>query len=252
VGTDRTIDAIGVVVPAHDESATIGQCLDALAAAAAHPQLGGISVEVVVVLDRCTDDTGDRALQSRRLRVRTTAVRHHNVGKSRRAGFGEILTRRGESARNLWLATTDADTTVPPDWFAHQLAWRAQGFDALAGTVQVMDWSGHSESRRASFLAHQAKLGAGNGHGHVHGANLSFTADAYLAVGGMPGWAVAEDHGLWARMRFAGLRTLAAGDLTVTTSARLDGRARGGFSTFMQALPDDGSQPDEAVNSMGG
>lgn len=46
---------IGVVVPAHNEEACLGDCLRALAAAARHPDLGGEAVRIVVVLDACQD-----------------------------------------------------------------------------------------------------------------------------------------------------------------------------------------------------
>ena len=45
-----------------------------------------------------------------------------NVGVARTAGFAAALAREaGRAAQQLWLATTDADSTVPADWLAEQL-----------------------------------------------------------------------------------------------------------------------------------
>ena len=230
------VTRIGVVVPAHDEAATIAACLDSLERAAAHRDLRSVAVEVVVVLDRCTDDTGRLARVPRQLAVTTLEVDVRNVGRARRAGLATLLARRTDQDAGLWLASTDADSTVPRDWLARQLAWRRLGADAVAGTVRIDDWTGHPIAVRHRFEAHQARLGTGRDHSHVHGANLSFSAAAYLGVGGMPPEALAEDHALWLALHRAGYRTVAPGDLAVTTSARRDGRARGGFSTFLTSL----------------
>jgi len=230
------VEAIGVVVPAHDEEERIDACLDSLERAAGHPAVAGIPVEVVVVLDSCTDGTADRVAVPRLLRVSALPVRVRNVGQARHLGLADLLSRREAEGSGLWLACTDADSTVPTNWFARQLAWRRAGAEAVAGTIAVQDWSGHPVVARHRFERHQARLGLGHGHRHVHGANLAFSADAYRAVGGMPRVSDAEDHALWTALRSGGHRTVAAGDLTVTTSARTEGRARYGFSAFVGSL----------------
>ncbi|MCM5637875.1 glycosyltransferase, partial [Xanthomonas hortorum] len=52
---------IAVTIPAHNEAALIGQCLQSILVAARHPQLYGERVEIHVALDRCTDLTGSIA-----------------------------------------------------------------------------------------------------------------------------------------------------------------------------------------------
>ncbi|MYW03889.1 glycosyltransferase, partial [Streptomyces sp. SID3343] len=84
-------------------------------------------------------------------------------------------------ARGLWLATTDADSRVPAEWLTRQIAWAGRGWDAVAGTVRVRDWSRHPPGAQEAFEAHY-----GRWHGvspHVHGANLGFSGPAYLGVG---------------------------------------------------------------------
>jgi len=228
--------AVGIVVPAHDEAPSIGLCLRAIRRAARHPALAGIRVDVVVVLDACSDDTAEAVERVHGVRVSTLEVDHRNVGQARRDGFAQLLDRLVEPRRRTWLATTDADTVVPADWLARQLAWRAQGAHAVAGTVTVTDWADRGPLLRTRFGAHQAALGTAHGHGHVHGANLGFDAAAYEAVGGMPGLGLAEDHALWTAFGADDRPVVAAGDLAVATSARRDGRAPHGFSAFLGLL----------------
>ena len=72
-------------------------------------------------------------------------------------------------------------------------------------------------------------------HHHVHGANLGFRGDVYLASGGWNALATAEDHDLWNRVRECG-RTLTTSTTCVTTSHRIVGRAPHGFAADMAHL----------------
>ena len=73
-----------------------------------------------MVADRCTDATAGLA-RSAAVRVITTEV--GRVGGARRAGFIDLLA--GADPARTWLATTDADSTVPKSWLIGQfdLAW---------------------------------------------------------------------------------------------------------------------------------
>ena len=81
-----TIEWVGVVVPAHNEVELLPACLEALAVAAAAVD---VAVDVLVVLDSCTDG-------SAQVRGRTTAtsVQARNVGVARRAGFARVSELR--------------------------------------------------------------------------------------------------------------------------------------------------------------
>lgn len=135
----------------------------------------------------------------------------------------------------VWLALTDADSAVPHDWLARQLAWRATGAEAVAGTVSVRDWREQSSLVRRRFVRYLGKEGQGFGHPHVHGANLSFSASAYRRAGAVPEVATGEDGALWSRLRTTAV-TVSTGDLAVETSGRRDGRAPGGFADFLAGL----------------
>ena len=136
----------------------------------------------------------------------------------------------------IWLATTDADSEVPPDWLVAQLQLARDGAEAVAGTIQVADWDGYPIGSGERFLQLYEPSGSGDGHDHVHGANLGVRADAYLAAGGFAPLITGEDHAMWRALR-ARPRVASRG-LAVTTSARRRARAPDGFSSFLRAFTD--------------
>lgn len=225
---------IGVVVPVHDEEACLDACLAALRAAATCPLLLGEAVSIVVVLDACSDRSQRivlaHALQvDRHWRLDCMAVNARNVGAARAAG-AQLLLQRG--AR--WLAFTDADTRVSPAWLSTQLGLDA---DAVCGTVAVDDWSPHgchAEALRAHFARTYTDA---DGHRHIHGANFGVSASAYRRAGGFAPLACSEDVALVAALQACGAHIAWSAAPRVTTSARRQAKARGGFGdTLLQVV----------------
>ena len=236
--------AIGVVVPVRDEEQLLRESLSALVGAMGRPELIDVAVRVAVVLDRCVDRSAEVAsTASKQLRTddrdhRLTVVEASagNVGVARHAGFLAVLADLETlGVEGVWLATTDADSNVPEPWLSHQTAQRARGIEGWAGTVTVEDWTDRPFALRASFQHHyhvkREKVG------HVHGANMGFSAAAYLQAGGFPPLATAEDHGLWARLIHVGARTIQDPTCPVVTSARRHARAPHGFASALDRLP---------------
>ena len=224
------IEAVGVVVPAHDEETLLPGCLLALRRAA-----GRVStpVRLLVVADSCTDRT---VAVAREHGVRVVGIGARNVGAARATGMMELLRMMpGLPPAAVWLATTDADTVVPGDWLRRQLGHASQGWDVVLGTVTVADWSEHPQHTPAAFTARYSF--GGEPHPHVHGANLGIRASAYLAAGGFRALRTAEDHALLAAATKAGCSVLRAGDIAVQTSARRRARAPDGFSRLLRTLP---------------
>lgn len=149
----------------------------------------------------------------------------------------------GSDPAAVWLATTDADTLMPPGWLQRQLARADRGWDVVLGTVTVADWSEHPPHVPAAFAA-RYESGA-RPHPHVHGANLGIRASAYLAAGGFRSLRTAEDHALVAAAR-AGCSALRAGDIPVQTSARCQARA-----PRIQPSAADAGSPARPVGSTG-
>lgn len=221
----RIFDRVGVVVPAHNEEALLPACLAALQSAAADCD---VPVEVLAVLDACTDGSVDAASAAG---IPVVCINDRNVGAARRAGFAALLERLG--TERVWLATTDADTLVPRAWLTAQLAHARCGVDAVVGTVSVTDWEEHPSATRDRFLQHYHQA---TGHPHVHGANLGISARSYLAVGGFPALPTHEDVALVAALKHSGQHVLHTPDPTVITSARRHARATGGFATYLNRL----------------
>ena len=215
---------LGIVIPAHNEARLIGSTLGAVMAAARHPDLHGEPVEVVVVLDACSDATGVIAA---RAGARTVSLRVRNVGVARAVGAEAMLAA---SAR--WLAFTDADTVVSPSWLVDQLA---QESDAVCGSIGVDDWSSHGVHAGAIEAHFQRTYADVDGHSHIHGANLGVSAAAYRRAGGFRHLACSEDVALVRALEATGARIAWSAKPRVVTSSRRDGRARGGFADALRA-----------------
>lgn len=226
------IQAVGVVIPAHNEEDLMPACLAAVREATR--RLHRIAVHLVVVADACTDRTAQRA---RRGGAVVREIQARCVGAARRTGMCEVLRRTRQVDRGrVWLATTDADTLVPPEWLGQQLHYATGGWEAVVGTVTVADWSEHPPGLPSVFHQHY-RAGSQGTHPHVHGANLGFTASAYLAAGGFQPSRTAEDHALVAALTAAERRILRTTKLNVLTSARRQARAPHGFSHLLSTLP---------------
>lgn len=219
-----------VVVPAHDEAVLLPQCLDRLAAAVARCADRGVEASVVVVLDACRD--GSAAVCAGRPGVRTVAAEVRSVGAARALGCAVALAGEPDPA-SVWLATTDADSAVPPGWLLHHLELAARGFQLVLGTVRVTGWEAWPVAlHRAYRTAYQPV----DGHPHVHGTNLGIRGDAYLRVGGFRALTHDEDVDLAIRMRVSGAPVAATARQPVSTSARRLGRAPHGFSGYLRDL----------------
>jgi hypothetical protein len=239
----RRLRAMGVVVPAHNEEVLIDGCLDAIGRAASRLP-SQVDVCVVVVLDACADGTAEVVDSTRRrwqtqprlpyLHVLETWSR--NVGAARRLGCGKILECCASvPADRIWLASTDADSSVPPHWLTHQFDVHADGNVGWVGTVEVADnaelTAEHLQRFRAVYRAE-----SGPNHPHVHGTNLGVRADAYRRVGGFSPQRTGEDHELLGRLSATGLPIARGRQAPVRTSTRIRGRAPEGFADFVRLL----------------
>lgn len=226
-------DAVAVVVPARDEEELLPACLDAVAAAvgelrSAHPR---VHARVVVVLDVCQDDSAQVARGRAGVHVLSTLAGSVGVARSEGVEAAAAWAARVGS-RSLWVASTDADSVVPPHWLTAHLEWAASGLGLVVGTVQPRPGD---LSPGALSAWHQRHTSA-DGHDHVHGANLGFTLAAYRSAGGFPLLPTHEDVGLVTAMRDAGVPSLATGAVPVVTSGRRSGRAPGGFAHYLDGL----------------
>ena len=213
---------LAIIIPANNEEAAIGACLKSVGAAAQCPELDGEQVLTIVVLDACTDDTAAIAHLAGAITIQVDA---RNVGMARAAG-----ARLALSLGARWLAFTDADTTVSPEWLHAQMRLCS---DAVCGTVGVGDWGVYGEPMRRHF---DATYTDADGHQHIHGANLGVSAEAYHRSGGFEPLASSEDVALVKALQAVGARIAWSAAPRVMTSARKMFRAPGGFGATLLAL----------------
>jgi cellulose synthase/poly-beta-1,6-N-acetylglucosamine synthase-like glycosyltransferase len=221
---------VAVIVPAADEEQRIAACLRALARAAARLTAArpGVTVEVVVVLDGCRDDTA--AIVASHPEVRAVVTDARCVGAARALGTA-AATDLPLPPDEIWTAHTDADSEVPGDWLTAMVAAGDAGVDLVLGTVQPSD-----ELPPPTRLAWDDLHRLVDDHPHIHGANLGIRAVALQRLGGWRPLASGEDADLVARAGAAGIPTRRTGAIPVRTSARADGRAPEGFSSYLRTL----------------
>jgi cellulose synthase/poly-beta-1,6-N-acetylglucosamine synthase-like glycosyltransferase len=226
----KTRWSVGVVIPAQNEETTIESCIRSVLSSLGR---AGVDHWVVVVADHCSDRTVELARNTLRGAGEVIEVGVRAAGAARRKGVAQVLKHwENIDPARIWLANTDADTQVNDDWIAVQLGFADEGVTAVAGIVHLEAGG----SAAAHEIYRNTYLTSPEGtHTHVHGANLSVRADAYEDVGGWSNLPLAEDHCLWARLRGKGWRVSSPVSSVVTTSARLEGRAKGGFADTLKA-----------------
>lgn len=222
---------VGIVIPARDEEALIATCLTAVDAASRSVQdaAPGSVVDIVVVLDSCTDGTAEVVARYPGVRTVTTAI--GVVGAARALGVAAVA-ERARDPRGVWIACTDADSAPPEDWLVRQLTIAEQGHALVAGVVRVDPEDPHLSAKVAQAV--DPVEGIPDGHDRVYGANLGFTLQAYLDVGGFASLPAHEDVQFVGQARRHGVPSFASGKLKVLTSSRVVGRAPEGFAVWLR------------------
>lgn len=243
-GDGNHITHVAVVVPVHNEERHLARALEAIGSAADVLQASqpGLDVTIVVVLDDCTDSSGLLAagFASSDPRTRVLEVAFRSVGRSRCAGISSVMGNLrpaagadfAQAARRLWLANTDADSCVPENWLLRHVEVADRGADAVLGTVEP-DPEG---TDRELLRRWRARHPLGEGHPHVHGANLGVRASAYLRAGGFPHQRSHEDRALVDRLHRRGYCVMSTDTVRVLTSGRTEARAPQGFGAYLLAL----------------
>lgn len=217
---------IGVVVPVHNEEECLEACLLALRVASLHPGLHQEPVVLAVVLDDCTDNS--LAIVRRHAaasRILCVTIQARNVGLARHTGASHLLAHNAR-----WLAFTDADSLVAPDWLVAQLSLRA---DAVCGLVTVDDWTDQPPQVAGRFAARYQRA---ENHRHIHGANFGVCSNAYRRSGGFPPRSSSEDVALVQRLLALNMQIAWSTQPKVVTSARARGRAPQGFADHLALL----------------
>ena len=231
-----------VVVPARDEQDLVGACLRALAG---QRGVAPEEYEVLLVLDRCTDETEARAAkvaaEHPEFRLYSLEGPGAGSGLARRVGMEaackRLLAVRGPEGL---ICSTDADTVVAPDWIATQLRAVDAGAKAIGGRIDLAEagtlppgvlrlHAENSRMRHEKLLADPGRAGRTE-HWQFSGASLALTAETYRSVGGLRPLESLEDEHLGEVLRKRGVPIERLLSVRVTTSPRLKGRASRGLS----------------------
>jgi len=236
-------EAIGVVLPVHNEEELLQRALEAIEEAFSHVAHVVARCRTAVVLDHCSDASSSitqewiRKLRRRGGPHQATArtCRSACVGDARRTGMSALLRDWEDTdPARIWLATTDADSRVPGGWLAAQRAAHEAGADLWAGRVAIDDWSLYQRTTSLRWTeAYDAEASP------IHGANLGFNAQLYLAAGGFTPLATSEDRTLYDAIVKLGARAHEDPNVKVITSGRRHARAPMGFSHRLGTLEED-------------
>jgi glycosyltransferase involved in cell wall biosynthesis len=225
--------ALGVVIPVHNEAELLGDAVSALGEAFAALRHVNILTRLVIVFDACRDASASvaRAWEeqvSRRSPLIVSAITcdANNVGLARNLGCAVVLKKWRElDPTRIWIATTDADSRVPRGWLRAQVRRHESGADVWAGRVCVRDYEPkYREVVSRWQREYDEELQP------IHGANLGFNAAKYVASGGFPFLETGEDRALVEALVGSGAVPYFDSSHRVMTSARRRARAPHGFA----------------------
>jgi glycosyltransferase involved in cell wall biosynthesis len=187
-----------IILPAFNEGAHIGACLDAIRVNVSD----SISAEVLVIDNRSTDQTVPIA------QARGARVIENKTG--RRTSISDLRNIGARESTGAILVFLDADMIVPADWIEKAAAHFHAGFKgALGFTSRVPDqagWVGRIWGQRLS-----RKRSRLMDVDFLPGRNIFVNRSVFDAAGGFdPDFRTGEDKDFTFRIRKAGYRVLSA------------------------------------------
>lgn len=233
---------IAVGVPVRNELARLPDLLDALAR-----QIGAPAFTLCLFFDNCTDGSVELVrLRAAGLPFPIRTRRGDGRGPPN-AGLarGRAMALAAAAAPNGILLTTDGDGEPAPDWIAANLASLVVA-DLVAG--RILRGAGLPCPQQDRMEAYYDRLHdlrraldpvAWEGqptHHWTSGASLAMHAATYRALGGFAPLANGEDAALCDAAARASFRVRRDAGVVVSTSARRQGRAAGGFAAALAAF----------------
>ena len=241
-----------VAIPVCNERDRVVGCLEALLAQAS---IAPASLGILLFLNNCVDGTRQviedwLPLSPWPVRIIEQDSPSASAGWARRQAMEAGAAWLGDVPAGI-LLTTDADSRVPPDWVARNIQAIEAGADAVAGRtmfdpVEMATLPAGFRQRQDRELEYdmllaevEAVLDPRPGdpwprHRMKSGASIAVSVPAYRAVGGMPSISSGEDHAFIDLFRAHNLVVRHAPDIVVTTSSRLEGRARDGTADALK------------------
>ncbi|MES2703129.1 MAG: glycosyltransferase [Bacteroidota bacterium] len=184
--TPRTF--ITIIIPARNEEANIGNCIDAILAQKYPADL----LEIIVVDDHSDDNTAAIVAAYNQLHIRCLSLAHELASKNINSYKKAALAAGIAASKGELIITTDADCTAPNTWLLHIAAKyelenpvmivAPVAFSANNSLVQIFQAIDFTGMQGITAAAHAMKMG-----NMSNGANLAFTKAAYLQVNGYDG-----------------------------------------------------------------
>lgn len=163
---------VSVVIPAYNEEAYLGQCLDSLLAQTVPPD------EIIVVDNNSRDATGNIARQFKGVKV--ISEKEQGIVHARNAGF--------DAAQSDIIARCDADSILPKTWVKQIRDSFARGdIAAISGPCTFYDLPKQlSHFKAALKSSHTLVYFKGSkamlGHEVLFGSNMAITQDIWHRV----------------------------------------------------------------------
>ena len=258
-----------VAIPVCNERLHIEACLLSL-----NEQLRpACGLGVLLFLNNCTDGTVEAiaaAAPAMTFQIRVIVCNDPaaSAGWARRRAMNAAAAWLEEGSDEGVLLTTDADSRVPPDWLTRNLNAIAGGAHAVAGRLALdprdavslppaLHARGALEGEYEALLTEiAARLDPLPHDPWPHhwcrsGASLATRLSTYRAVGGMPNIPCGEDRAFIEAVLAHDLAVRHDPDLVIVTSARLQGRAKGGVAdTIKQRIEAPDSVCDERLENV--
>jgi hypothetical protein len=114
------IQAVGIVIPAHNQAGRIAKCISSLFAANSHSGWRN-SLWIVVVADACTDDTAKAARDALGAFGQVLEVSTRSQQAAHRLGAAAVMEHFHVPRHTLLLTSTEATADLPRDWIEMQL-----------------------------------------------------------------------------------------------------------------------------------
>jgi glycosyltransferase involved in cell wall biosynthesis len=190
---ENNLPVVSVIVPARNEEASLGACLESLVAQS------GIDFEIIVVDDGSTDRTAEIARSYMGSRAVSVHARHSPVSLISAAplldgwtGKNNAMSAGAKVARGKWLLFTDADTVHQTGSLARAVAEAEQNGVALLSYSPEQQVRGFLEkavmpvifAELAATYPPQKVSDPASPIAAANGQYLLISREAYAAVGG--------------------------------------------------------------------
>ncbi len=214
-GSDELGELVTVLVPARNEEATLGECLDSILAQ------DYTNLQVVVVDGASTDSTRDVTIgyADRDARVELVLNDRANIPSSLNLGL--------DAAKGTWLVRVDAHSAIPSGYVQRAVTRLREGeWGAVGGRKSGR---GETPQGRAIAVALGSRFGVGNSLYHYgteeqETDHVPFGSYPVAVLRGLGGWnetlSANEDFEFDLRLKEAGYRLLFDPELSIDWKSR--------------------------------